>query len=262
MIRGYPHFRKLPNSISSDCILAVFKFIIMLIIKCWRHFWDGSAPSFSITELFRTQEFLTFDQCLLLLSWPSCCAHRLTEGKKSSRKKAAKGSRMSFNWPARLLQSCAFLFLGFFLLEKCWVLLFRALVHPEWHLHRVWYSFWGCRLIWHLCWLVVVSHNFAYVHCFFLTYAIGLADAPLDQRICWVETCWNSPPVQTPSLQIVVYCCAPRKIKKWQVQLVLTCQKSGNPNVGRVQKSRLLSSPSAWLLISRDVDGERERESS
>ena len=167
MIWGYPHFRKLPNSISSDCILAVFKFIIMLIIKCWRHFWDGSAPSFSITELFRTQEFLTFDQCLLLLSWPSCCAHRLTEGKKSSRKKAAKGSRMSFNWPARLLQSCAFLFLGFFLLEKCWVLLFRALVHPEWHLHRVWYSFWGCRLIWHLCWLVVVSHNFAYVHCFF-----------------------------------------------------------------------------------------------
>ena len=163
MIWGYPHFRKLPNSISSDCILAVFK----LIIKCWRHFWDGSAPSFSITELFRTQEFLTFDQCLLLLSWPSCCAHRLTEGKKSSRKKAAKGSRMSFNWPARLLQSCAFLFLGFFLLEKCWVLLFRALVHPEWHLHRVWYSFWGCRLIWHLCWLVVVSHNFAYVHCFF-----------------------------------------------------------------------------------------------
>ena len=107
-------------------------------------------------------------------------------------------------------------------------------------------------------WFHIILHMFTV----FLTYAIGLADAPLDQRICWVETCWNSPPVQTPSLQIVVYCCAPRKIKKWQVQLVLTCQKSGNPNVGRVQKSRLLSSPSAWLLISRDVDGERERESS
>ena len=185
---------------------------------------------------------------------------------RRARKVHARKLRRGAEWAStgqrgccKVARSCS---LVFFLLEKCWVLLFRALVHPEWHLHRVWYSFWGCRLIWHLCWLVVVSHNFTYVHCFFLTYAIGLADAPLDQRICWVETCWHSPPVQTPSLQIVVYCCAPRKIKKWQVQLVLTCQKSGNPNVGRVQKSRLLSSPSAWLLISRDGDGERERESS
>lgn len=69
----------------------------------------AAATAASASIAYQHREFLTFDQYLLLLSWPSCCAHRLTEGKKSSRKKAAKGSRMSFKWPALLLQGCAFL---------------------------------------------------------------------------------------------------------------------------------------------------------
>ena len=90
---------------------------------------------------------------------------------RRARKVHARKLRRGAEWAStgqrgccKVARSCS---LVFFLLEKCWVLLFRALVHPEWHLHRVWYSFWGCRLIWHLCWLVVVSHNFTYVHCFF-----------------------------------------------------------------------------------------------
>lgn len=57
-----------------------------------------------------TKEYMTFDQCLLLISWPSCCAHRLSGGKRS-RKKAAKGQigKELLWWPARILQLCALL---------------------------------------------------------------------------------------------------------------------------------------------------------
>ena len=55
------------------------------------------------------EEFLSFDQSLLLISWPSCCAYRLSQRKKDGRKKVkASGEK----WAARLLQACALLPLG------------------------------------------------------------------------------------------------------------------------------------------------------
>ncbi|CAK8994341.1 unnamed protein product [Durusdinium trenchii] len=55
------------------------------------------------------EEFLSFDQSLLLISWPSCCAYRLSQRKKDGRKKVkASGEK----WAARLLQACALLSSG------------------------------------------------------------------------------------------------------------------------------------------------------
>lgn len=61
---------------------------------------------------------MTFDQCLLLISGPSCCAHRLSGGKRS-RKKAAKGQigKELLWWPARILQLCALLSTGSILMR-------------------------------------------------------------------------------------------------------------------------------------------------